>query len=99
MTELLTDDQISEALEHLPEWSRDGNKITRVVDFPSFPQAIQAITRIAEIAENEDHHPDMDIRFKKVTFYLTTHFKGGLTANDTSLAQEINGVVDQYLNR
>ena len=99
MTELLTDDQITEALEHLPEWSRDGNKITRVVDFPGFPQAIQAVTRIAEIAENEDHHPDMDIRFKTVTFYLTTHFKGGLTGNDTSLAQEIDGVVEQFLNR
>ncbi len=96
MTELLTDAQISEALEHLPKWHRDGDNIVRVVDFPGFPQAIQAVMRIAEIAENENHHPDIDIRYKTVTFYLSTHFKGGITSNDTSLAQEIDSVVEQF---
>ena len=97
MTELLTDAQISEALEHLPTWHRDGDKIVREVDFPGFPQAIQAVTRIAEIAESENHHPDIDIRYKTVTFFLSTHFKGGITGNDTSLAQEIDTVVEQFL--
>lgn len=51
--------------------------------------------RIAEIAENKNHHPDMDIRWRKVTFYCTTHSEGGLTSKDTELAQEIDGVVAQ----
>lgn len=95
--ELLTDEQINAALEGLPQWSRDGNAIKRVVEFPGFSQGIQAITRIAEIAENEDHHPDIDIRYRTVTFSLSTHFKGGITTNDTSMAQEIDNVVEQFL--
>lgn len=96
MTELLTDTQVSEALQHLPEWRQDGVRLTRTVEFGGFPQAIQAVTRIAEIAENENHHPDIDIRWRTVTFYCTTHSKGGITANDTSLAQEIDNVVEQF---
>lgn len=95
MTELLTDNQVTEALQHLPEWTQSGVKLTRTVEFGNFPQAIQAVNRIAEIAESENHHPDMDIRWRTVTFYCTTHSKGGITANDTSLAQEIDNVVEQ----
>ncbi|KEI43269.1 4a-hydroxytetrahydrobiopterin dehydratase [Saccharopolyspora rectivirgula] len=95
MAELLTDSQVAEALQQLPEWSQDGSKIKRTVEFPSFPTAIQAVDRIAEIAENKNHHPDMDIRWRKVTFYCTTHSEGGLTSKDTELAQEIDGVVAQ----
>ncbi|MBE9375660.1 4a-hydroxytetrahydrobiopterin dehydratase [Saccharopolyspora sp. HNM0983] len=96
MTELLSDDQVSEALQHLPAWQRDGAELHRTVEFAGFSQAIQAVNRIAEIAESEDHHPDIDIRFNKVTFHLSTHWKGGITANDTSMAQEIDNAVEQY---
>ena len=94
MTELLNDTQVSEALQHLPEWQQDGPKLTRTVEVASFPQAIQAVNRIAEIAESENHHPDIDIRWRTVTFYCVTHSEGGITQNDVSLAQEINSVVD-----
>jgi 4a-hydroxytetrahydrobiopterin dehydratase len=94
MPELLNDDQVSEALQHLPEWQQEGTHLTRTVQFASFPQAIQAVTRIAEIAESENHHPDIDIRWRKVTFFCTTQSEGGITANDVSLAEEIDGVVE-----
>lgn len=95
MTELLTDTQVTDALQHLPEWRQDGTQLSRTVEFASFPQAIQAVTRIAEIAESENHHPDMDIRWRTVVFHCSTHSKGGITANDTSLAQEIDNVVEE----
>lgn len=95
MTELLTDTQVAEALQHLPEWRQEGRRLSRTVEFASFPQAIQAVTRIAEIAESENHHPDMDIRWRTVVFHCTTHSQGGITANDTSLAREIDNVVEQ----
>ncbi|GAA4841317.1 4a-hydroxytetrahydrobiopterin dehydratase [Saccharopolyspora rosea] len=95
MTELLTDNQVSEALQHLPEWRQEGARLVRTVEFAGFPQAIQAVNRVAEIAESENHHPDMDVRYNAVTFACTTHSQGGITANDTSLAQEIDGVVEQ----
>ncbi|MCX2733278.1 4a-hydroxytetrahydrobiopterin dehydratase [Saccharopolyspora sp. NFXS83] len=94
MTELLNDTQVAEALSGLPEWAQDGAKITRTVEFASFPQAIQCVNRIAEIAESENHHPDFDIRWRKVTFSLSTHSQGGITSKDVTLAEEIDGVVD-----
>ena len=94
MAELLNDDQVSEALTHLADWQHKEGRLTRTVEMGSFPQAIQAVNRIAEIAESENHHPDIDIRWRKLTFYCITHAKGGITAADVSLAEEIDGVVD-----
>lgn len=94
MAELLNDSQITEALEHLPEWTQDGTRLTRTVEFAGFPQAIQALNRVAEIAETENHHPDIDVRWRNVTFYCRTHSKGGVTAKDVSMAEEIDGVID-----
>lgn len=94
MAELLTDTQVSEALQHLPEWHQEETNLIRTVEFDSFPQAIQAVNRIAEIAESENHHPDIDIRWRKLILSCSTHSEGGITAKDVSLAEEIDGVVD-----
>ncbi|GAA5150727.1 MULTISPECIES: 4a-hydroxytetrahydrobiopterin dehydratase [Amycolatopsis] len=94
MAELLTDDQIADALTRLPHWKREGDALERTAELGSFPQAIQVVNRVAEIAESVDHHPDMDIRWRTVTFRLSTHSAGGLTEKDVSLAAEIDGVVD-----
>ena len=94
MAELLNDAQVAEALQHLPAWTQEESKLTRTVEFASFPQAIQAVNRIAEIAESENHHPDIDVRWRAVTFYCITHSEGGITAADVSMAEEIDGAVE-----
>lgn len=94
MTSLLNDDQIQEALDHLSDWAQEGTALVRTAKLPSFPQAIQAVNRIAEIAEQEDHHPDIDIRWRNLRFSCSTHSEGGITQKDVSMAQEIDGVVD-----
>jgi 4a-hydroxytetrahydrobiopterin dehydratase len=93
MTELLTDAQISEALEHLPEWRRDGDTIERTAELESFSHAVAVVNRVAEIAESVNHHPDIDIRWRTLTFRLSTHSDGGLTEKDVSLAGQIDEVV------
>ena len=93
MTELLTDTQIGEALERLPEWRRDGDTIEREAQLESFSHAIAVVNRVAEIAESVNHHPDIDIRWRTLTFRLSTHSHGGLTAKDVSLAGQIDEVV------
>lgn len=93
MAELLSEDAINEALEHLPEWTREGEVLERTAKLDSFPQAIQVVNRIAEIAENENHHPDIDIRWRTLIFRLSTHSEGGLTGKDTAMATEIDGVI------
>lgn len=94
MTQLLTDAQVSEAMQRLPQWRQEDSKLVRTAELGSFPQAIQAVNRIAEIAESENHHPDIDIRWRTLTFMCTTHSEGGITQADVSMAEEIDGVLD-----
>jgi len=94
MAELLTDDQVSAALRTLPDWSAQDAALVRAVELESFPKAIQVVNRVAEIAENDNHHPDIDIRWRTLVFRLSTHSNGGITALDVSLAEEIDGVLD-----
>jgi 4a-hydroxytetrahydrobiopterin dehydratase len=93
MAELLTDQQVDEALGRLPEWRRDGDAIERTAELESFPHAIAVVNRVAEIAESVNHHPDIDIRWRTLTFRLSSHSDGGLTGKDVSLAGQIDEVV------
>lgn len=94
MADTLSDEQVVEALRGLSGWDREGTALVRRVELPSFPHAIQVVNRVAEIAENDNHHPDIDIRWRTLVFRCTTHSKGGITQADVSLAEEIDGVVD-----
>ena len=94
MAELLSEHEQGKALGTLPNWSRGEGALVREVELASFPQAIQVVNRVAEIAENNDHHPDIDIRWRTLRFTLSTHSKGGITDLDVSLAAEIDGVLD-----
>jgi len=94
MPQLLSDEEVGKALGRLTEWRREEGALVREVELESFPQAIQVVNRVAEIAENDNHHPDIDIRWRTLTFRCSTHSEGGITASDTSLAEEINGVLE-----
>ncbi|GLY64447.1 4a-hydroxytetrahydrobiopterin dehydratase [Amycolatopsis taiwanensis] len=94
MAELLNDEEISDALTKLPTWQREGDSITRTAELASFGQAMEAVNRVAELAESVNHHPDIDIRWRNVTFRLSTHSAGGLTAKDVSLAEQIDETID-----
>jgi 4a-hydroxytetrahydrobiopterin dehydratase len=94
MPELLSDDELGKALGTLPNWNRSEGALVRTVELDSFPQAIQVVNRIAEIAESDNHHPDIDIRWRTLTFRCSTHSENGITALDVSLAEEIDGVID-----
>lgn len=87
---LLSESDITAALADLPTWSRDGDSLTQTIECPDFPAAIAFVVRVAEAAEAADHHPDIDIRWRKVTFTLSTHSDGGITGKDTALAHQIN---------
>jgi 4a-hydroxytetrahydrobiopterin dehydratase len=91
MAELLSEDAIARALEDLPGWQReDDATIARFAKLPSFPEAVATVSEVAELAEENDHHPDMDIRYNSLKFKLSTHSEGGLTAKDTDLAAKIS---------
>ena len=82
----LTTKQVSLHLKAVPNWSKRAQTILRTFKFEGFLKAIEFVNRIARKAQKVNHHPDIDIRFDKVTLKLTTHDEGGITAKDFSLA-------------
>ncbi|GAB6900896.1 4a-hydroxytetrahydrobiopterin dehydratase [Kineosporia succinea] len=95
MPELLTMQELDTALAGLTAVHKSGTSLLRVrVKAPGFPQAVELVSRVALSAEEMNHHPDIDIRFDKVTFTLSTHSSGGVTALDVELAQRIMMHVD-----
>ena len=85
---LLAQSQKESAAAVLPQWRRDGEVISRTYEFADFPEAIKFVNAVAALAEQVQHHPDVDIRWNKVTLALTTHDAGGLTQKDFALAQQ-----------
>jgi 4a-hydroxytetrahydrobiopterin dehydratase len=86
----LTDRERSAFLADHDDWKLDGDTIVKTFQLSDFSEAIGFVMRIALLAEAADHHPDIDIRWNKVTIALSTHSEGGLTAKDTDLAAEID---------
>lgn len=86
----LNEDEITAALVALPQWTREGDSISRTADAPDFPAAIRVVVAVAEQAESLDHHPDVDVRWRTLRFVLSTHSAGGLTGLDFTLAARID---------
>ena len=86
--------QIKTALAAVPEWTRKGATISRTYQFKDFPAAVKFVNAVAGLAEEAWHHPDIDIRWNKVTLTLTTHDAGGLTKKDFVLAQKFDRLPD-----
>lgn len=80
--------QIAEALEKHPEWSEISGQIQRTFQFPGFIDSIAFVRKVADYAERVQHHPDMLIRYDKVTLTASTHDAGGITQKDFDLARE-----------
>jgi len=87
--QVLDDSAIESALRELPGWRREGDNIVKTFEFDDFRSAMLFVNRVADAAESANHHPDIDIRWNKVTLALSTHSAGGLTENDTRLAHRI----------
>ncbi|HEY5296614.1 MAG TPA: 4a-hydroxytetrahydrobiopterin dehydratase [Verrucomicrobiae bacterium] len=80
--------EIKSALAKILDWKKHGAVISRRFEFKNFPAAMKFVNAVAKIAEQEQHHPDIDIRWNKVTLAFTTHDAGGLTKKDFALAKK-----------
>ncbi len=96
MADLLDDAAITGRLKDLPNWARDGKEIRRRVKAPSFMAGIDLVGEVARVAEEADHHPDIDIRWRTLTFALSTHSAGGLTSRDFDLAARIDAIASRH---
>lgn len=88
----LSDAEIQAALAGVPEWSELNGAIQRSLQFANFVEAMKFVNQVAEAAEQDQHHPDILIRYNKVTLTLSTHDASGITEKDFSLAKKVDGM-------
>jgi 4a-hydroxytetrahydrobiopterin dehydratase len=84
---LLTVAQLNLHREAIPKWTLRTRSIRRLYEFRGFLDAIDFVNRVSVKAEKAQHHPDIDVRWNKVTLTLSTHDAGGVTEKDISLAR------------
>lgn len=83
---LLPDADIANFVDTHEGWLWADDSITRTFELADFSEALGFVTRVGLASEKADHHPDIDIRWNKVTLTLSTHSEGGLTGKDLDLA-------------
>jgi 4a-hydroxytetrahydrobiopterin dehydratase len=88
----LTPDRVKGALAAVKDWQKQSAEIVRTFQFKDFGAAMEFVNKVARVAEAANHHPDIDIRWNKVTLKLATHSEGGLTQNDFDLAKQIDAL-------
>jgi 4a-hydroxytetrahydrobiopterin dehydratase len=84
---------IAQRLKGLAEWTQSGDALHRTLRFKDFLSAMAVVNQIAELAEAQQHHPDILIRYNKVTLTLSTHDSAGITERDFRLAEAIERLV------
>ena len=86
----LAEKDVQDRIKTLKSWTIENGELHRTYSFKDFRGSMAFVTRVALISESMDHHPDIDIRYSKVTLKLMTHSAGGLTEKDFKLAGEID---------
>ncbi|HJQ21934.1 MAG TPA: 4a-hydroxytetrahydrobiopterin dehydratase [Gemmatimonadaceae bacterium] len=89
MPSKLSDLEIRRALGALPGWTRKNDAVVKTYSFARFADGIRFVDSVAAIADDMNHHPDIDVRYTKITFSLSSHDAGGITQRDLDLAQAI----------
>ena len=73
-------------------WHEKDDALVREFELSTFPAAIEFVDRLGQLAESENHHPDIDIRYRRVTVRWTTHSEGGVTAKDREMAERTSAL-------
>lgn len=90
----LTPAEIRLSRHRVPHWTRRGAVLRRTFEFNDFVAAMKFVNSVARVAEKVQHHPDIDIRWNRVTLRLTTHDANGLTERDFSLAERCQAIAE-----
>lgn len=92
MTDKLSKDDLQTKLSSLKGWKFEDSAIVKTFEFEDFEQAMDFVNHVASAADEQDHHPDIDIRGNIVKLVLSTHQAGGVTDKDTDLATQIEDI-------
>jgi 4a-hydroxytetrahydrobiopterin dehydratase len=94
MQSTLSDEELRDLIQELPEWALDDGKLIRFYTHANFVDAIEFVHRVAQLAEQHNHHPDIDIRYNRVKLALVSHDAGGITQRDAKMARELSRLQD-----
>jgi 4a-hydroxytetrahydrobiopterin dehydratase len=86
-------DAVPAYLQQVPGWECDGNVLSRAFKFKNYYEALAFVNATAWVSHRENHHPDIELGFNKVTLRYSTHSVGGLTENDFICAAKINALL------
>jgi 4a-hydroxytetrahydrobiopterin dehydratase len=75
-----------------PDWHLIAGKLVKTVACADFVSALAYVGAVGRLAEAANHHPDIDIRYNRVSLALTTHDSGGITRLDLDLAGQVDGI-------
>lgn len=88
----LADAAVDEALATLPGWSRIDDSVRKIYRFPDYFRTIAFVNAVAWIANQQDHHPDLDVRYNRCGVTFSTHDAGGITRNDLICAARVEAL-------
>ncbi len=90
--EKMTEEQVEAAIKDLPEWSHVGESLQCTFVFKDFVQSMRFVNAVGDEAERTQHHPDILIRYSRVTLTLSTHDASGITHKDFALAKSADAL-------
>lgn len=89
---LLTPVELTEKMKSLEGWIREAKAIRKEFVFRDFPEAVLFVSALVSGAEDADHHPDIEIHYKRVVLVYSTHSQGGITEKDVAGAAMADAV-------
>ncbi len=81
-------------LNDLPGWSLEGDAITKTYQFDNYHQAVAFVNATAWVSHRQDHHPDLEVGYNKVTVRYSTHSVGGVSINDFICAAKLESLME-----
>jgi len=95
----LAEAEVATYLQALPDWKLSGKGIEREYKLASYMAGVKFFALLAAIADQEDHHPDALVRWRKVKISLWTHTVDGLSINDFIIAAKFDCALEEFLKR
>src|SRR5690242_14692235 len=94
--EALAQKEIDKRLQELPDWKREDKTLVWQHAFPTYLEALEFVYRLGKAAEENDHHPDIIMNYKRVTVRYSTHSAGGITELDFKMAGKIGELLAAF---
>lgn len=79
-------------LSEVKDWQLAGDAIEKSFVFLNFHRTMAFVNAVAWIAHTQDHHPEMQVGYKRCTLRWSTHSVNGLSINDFICAARVDAL-------